>query len=153
LHLHRKSLIVRRPAQSRAFERTRVVVVLCVVALAILAGAILYIQMRAPNPSPAQPSLGPADQQYTLDGRIERLPTERTPVIHIRHDDIPDFVDKDGQIVGMRAMSMPFDVAPDVDLTGLAPGDLVTFTFEVRWRESPNTLVTRLDRRTQTNDP
>jgi hypothetical protein len=50
-------------------------------------------------------------------------------------------------------MSMPFDVAPDVDLTGLAPGDLVTFTFEVRWRESPNTLVTRLDRRTQTNDP
>jgi hypothetical protein len=116
MHLHRKGLIVRRPAQSRAVGRTRVVVVLCVVALAILAGAILFAQMRGSNPSPAQPSLGPADQQYTLDGRIERLPTDRTPIIHIRHDDIPGFVDKNGQIVGMRAMSMPFDIAPDVDL-------------------------------------
>ena len=153
MHLHRKGLIVRRPAQSRAVGRTRVDDVLCVVSLAILARANLFAQMRGSNPSPAQPSLGPADQQYTLDGRIERLPTDRTPIIHIRHDDIPGFVDKNGQIVGMRAMSMPFDIAPDVDLTGLAPGDLVTFTFEVRWHESPNTLVTRLARRTQTNDP
>ena len=43
-------------------------------------------------------------------------------------------------------MTMPFDVASTVDLSGFAEGDPVMLEFEVRWTDGPLSLVTRLER-------
>ena len=74
-----------------------------------------------------------ADAAYTVRGEIARLPTEPGGDVSIRHESIPEFRDREGKVVGMMAMVMPFDVEPDGTLTGLAAGDRVEFRLELRW--------------------
>lgn len=89
----------------------------------------------------------PADQTYTVEGQVERLPREGAQIreISIAHEAIPTFVDREGAQVGMEAMTMQFEVAPAVSLDGVAPGDRVRFTFEVRWNARPMLYVTELN--------
>jgi hypothetical protein len=92
-------------------------------------------------------ALAPADQTYTVPGTIAALPVRgdvRQP-LKIHHEVIPHFVGRDGAVIGMAEMSMPFpDVAPGVDLSTLTIGQRVEFTFEVRWRSEPRSLVTKI---------
>lgn len=53
--------------------------------------------------------------------------------LSIRHEAIPDFADRDGHVVGMDAMTMPFPPADGLDLAGFAVGDKVAVTFDVTW--------------------
>jgi len=95
-----------------------------------------------------EPRLAPADQVYTVRGRIETLPVKDQPAseLTILHEPIPTFVNKDGHVVGMDSMAMPFSPAPGVSLDGLAVGDQVEFTFEVRWKSRPFSRMTSIGR-------
>lgn len=105
-------------------------ITIAVLALALGPGAC---GRRATPPDPD----GPADQTYTIRGRVERLPSGAVP-IQIHHEAVPTLVDRQGKVVGMREMTMEFpDVAPGVNFDGLAQGDIVEFVMEVRWDHLP----------------
>lgn len=85
----------------------------------------------------AEPTKAGPDQSYEVRGEIVRLPEAgtATPEIWIRHEAIPEFATEDGKKVGMDSMTMPFALAPGLSLDGLAIGDKVAFTLEVRWSD------------------
>lgn len=89
----------------------------------------------------------PPDGSYDVAGVVESLPRDGADrrEMTVAHEEIPDFVGRDGQEVGMEAMTMQFVVAQDVDLEGVAVGDGVDLTFEVRWNDRPMLLITRLE--------
>lgn len=82
------------------------------------------------------PSAAPPDASYTVRGEIVRLPPAPGGEILIRHEAIPDFRGMNGEIVGMDAMTMPFPLAPEAKLDGLAVGDRVEFLLELRWQDA-----------------
>jgi hypothetical protein len=59
----------------------------------------------------------------------------------VHHEAIPEFVDRKGERSGMDSMTMPFEVAEEVPLAGVAPGDKVEMTFEVRWKDASLRVV------------
>lgn len=96
------------------------------------------------------PSAGSTDQQapthrYTTRGRIQMLPSPDRPAssLTILHEPIDNFVNREGEVVGMSSHAMGFPtVADGVDLSPYAVGDAVEFTFEVTWGESATIVVT-----------
>lgn len=70
-----------------------------------------------------------------MRGEIVRLPAAGAREIILRHEAVPDLRDESGKVVGMEAMTMPFTLARDVGLEGLAPGDRIAFTLEMRWQD------------------
>jgi hypothetical protein len=84
------------------------------------------------------------DATYTTRGRIEKLPESAGATMRIQHEAIPGFRNKAGEIVGMDSMTMSFMPAAELDLSGVAAGDPVEFTWEMRWNTRPNTRVTRM---------
>lgn len=89
----------------------------------------------------------PPASTYEVAGEIVRLPTAERPEILLQHEAVPGFRDENGKVVGMDAMTMPFPLAPDVPLTGLAVGDAVLFTLEVRWSDDRQPVrITRIAR-------
>jgi Cu/Ag efflux protein CusF len=72
-------------------------------------------------------------RRYTVRGEVVRLEAGE---LSIRHEAIPDFVDRSGAAVGMRAMVMPFPVAKGVSLDGIQPGDKVRFRFAMDWERN-----------------
>jgi Cu/Ag efflux protein CusF len=93
----------------------------------------------------------PAAQTYTTPGVVERVPGDAVPYLTIRHETIPDFLDKDGKVIGMPAHAMEFfAVSPAIDLSKLKAGQKVLLTFEVRWGpDEPRALVTKLEPRAE----
>jgi len=86
----------------------------------------------------------PADQ-YTVRGRIAAMPAgEQSKEIDVHHEAIPTYKHRDGKVRGMDAMVMTFAPASGVSLTGLAPGDPVEMTFEVRWDDHPALVIQRI---------
>lgn len=77
---------------------------------------------------------------YTVRGRIDRFAPADHPdgAVYIRHEAIPDFVNPQGEVVGMQAMTMPFPVDPSASMDNLAEGDPVEFTFELNWAPGPD---------------
>ena len=95
------------------------------VALAIaLAGATLAC---------GKAELPAADGTYQVRGQVIDVPREEGDNLTVHHEAIADFRDREGKPSEMESMSMPFTVAPGVSLAGIAPGDKVEMTFEVRW--------------------
>ena len=92
----------------------------------------------------AAPPVPPADHTYQTKGVVERLPARNDARVHILHEEIPDFVGVDGEVAPMRSMSMPFAVAEGIPVAGLAVGQKVAFTFEVRWSGGEPLLITEL---------
>lgn len=75
-----------------------------------------------------------AGDTYTVRGKVVQvLEPPVGPEVQIAHEAIPDFVGRDGEVVGMAPMTMPFPAGDDVDLSGLEPGTPVEFTFRVDW--------------------
>jgi len=104
----------------------------------------------APAPAPAPAPVitkGPAEQTYTLRGRLIRLPAPPRQYLVIHHEPLPTFINRQGKQVGMDEMEMDFAwVASPAVLSGLAEGDEIEFTFEVRWHGEPPYLVTHAAR-------
>lgn len=86
-------------------------------------------------------------QSYEVRGVVAQLPAGGGSELMIEHEAIPDFVGASGDTVGMNAMTMGFPTAKGVSLEGLAAGDSVRFTFEVRWGGSPPLKLTRIEKR------
>ncbi len=90
----------------------------------------------------------PADQTYTTRGRIDQLPsTDGSRILIIHHEDIPHFVNRAGNTVGMKSHAMEFpSVAPGLLPRSLNVGSLVDFDFQVRWSGpiSQRWIVTRI---------
>ena len=103
-----------------------------VLALALVAVLALGACSPPPPPAPAGP-----DQSYSVRGEIVRLPDPADPQheIWIRHEAIPDFTSEEGAVVGMDAMTMPFALAEEIDLSAYEIGEKIRFTLEVRWAD------------------
>jgi hypothetical protein len=99
----------------------------------LLAALLLSVGALATacDETPTSEGLGPADQRYTVHGRVTAL---RDDEIAVAHEAIPSFVGQTGETVGMEAMTMTFRRAPSLSTEGIAVGDPVELTFEVRWR-------------------
>jgi Cu/Ag efflux protein CusF len=95
---------------------------------------------------PGAGALPPADATYTTRGQIDALPTATGQAITIHHEAIPDFRSKAGEVVGMGSMAMPFMPAEGLDLGGLAAGDAITFTWEMRWKARPNSRIVKIEK-------
>ncbi len=77
----------------------------------------------------------PAGETYRVRGVIVSLPAAGNPVseLRIHHEAIPTFINKDGRMEGMGAMTMPFTPATGVSLDGLEVGDKVVFTLRMNF--------------------
>lgn len=123
---------------SRGGARRRLVLA---AALPLLVGLAACGRDRAPQEAPP----GPPDATYTVRGVVWQLPTAGGPrELVVFHEAIPEFVDRKGERSGMDSMTMPFGVAPDVPLDGVAEGDKVELTFELRWADPQPLRVVRL---------
>lgn len=124
-----------RPTGARATVRA-----IAVTALAFLAATLSACSEKSQDQTPDAAAPPENLQVYTVRGEIEALPSETTD-LRIHHEAIPEFIGPDGTVQGMQSMTMAFwppqglsleDARiKDLDLTGLAPGDKVSFTFEV----------------------
>jgi Copper binding periplasmic protein CusF len=76
---------------------------------------------------------------YTVRGIVRQLPAPDDPSrqLLVLHAPIPDYVNSEGYETGMASMTMPFPVAPEVDLSGIAAGDAVELALRVDWEASP----------------
>jgi Cu/Ag efflux protein CusF len=84
--------------------------------------------------------------RYEVKGVIRQLPDSPREEIFIRHEPIPDYVNAQGEKVGMHAMTMPFWVAEGVSLDGFAVGDTVAFSLESRWKPKASDKITKLEK-------
>lgn len=115
---------------------------LCIVAIIFGLGPV---GCSKPPEKPAVAPAAPPEQVYTVRGRIEALPAGDKPgsSLRIEHEPIDNFVRQDGTM-GMDSMSMPFPLAQGVALEGFAKGDIIEFTFEVRWKSQPHMQLTKI---------
>lgn len=111
------------------------------------------------NPA-ADEAFGTPEAAYTVRGIVRQLPEPPLRDLRIEHEPIPTFRGSDGNVYvnkdgvpGMKAMAMDFPLVVDgVDLSTISVGDVVEFTFELRWRPPTQggaayrvTKITRLD--------
>ena len=68
----------------------------------------------------------------------------RTLALH--HEAIPSFKDREGETVGMGAMVMNFQAAPEVNLDSVKPGDPIRVTFEMRWQAGSELRATLIEK-------
>jgi hypothetical protein len=108
-------------------------------------GAVAILLLAACTASP--PPSGEGARVYTVRGEVVAPPTPVTAgtQVLVRHEAIADFVDASGQVVGMEAMVMPFDVAPSIPARDLAVGDKVEIRFSMDWK-GPRLRVERIER-------
>lgn len=89
------------------------------------------------------------DARYTTQGRVYSVVTPDSPASEfmIHHEAIPNFVNGQGEVVGMNSHPMSFPrVADGVDVQGLRVGQPVRFTFDVTWGEAaPTWIITELE--------
>ena len=105
------------------------------------AAALLLLAALTACPGPPQNTLGPATRRYVVRGEVVRVADEAgRRSIFIRHEAIPDFVDRTGARVGMASMTMPFPAGPRVTALELHPGDKVRFRFGVDWERNVTEL-------------
>jgi hypothetical protein len=78
-------------------------------------------------------------REYRVRGQVRQLPVAGDPSssFQISHEAVDDFVDRQGEVVGMDPMVMSFPLAPGVSLAGLAVGDYIDFTLRVDWKAEP----------------
>lgn len=95
---------------------------------------------------PAAPAAAEDIDAYDSRGVIVSLPIAGQPAssFQIHHEAVPNFTDKQGEIVGMASMQMPFPLGDGVSIDGLAVGDKVAFRFEVR-RDTWRYAITRIE--------
>lgn len=89
------------------------------------------------------------EARYTTQGRVYSVVTPDSPAseFKIHHEAIPNFVNGQGEVVGMNSHPMSFPrVAEGIDVQQLEVGQPVRFTFGVTWGESaPTWVITELE--------
>ncbi|MEM9195333.1 MAG: copper-binding protein [Myxococcota bacterium] len=94
------------------------------------------------NSSPTS-DLGPAEHTYQTRAEVVGASQEGDRrFLALRHEAIPEFVGRDGEVNGMESMVMQFEVKDGVDIDGMDEGQAIAFTFEVRYQSSVTLLLT-----------
>jgi hypothetical protein len=83
---------------------------------------------------------------YTSRAQVAQLPVSVTTDFQMRHEPIPEFRDRDGNVIGMNAMVMLFPVADGVSIEPLQVGDFVLFEMRVDWDDQPAWALTAWER-------
>jgi hypothetical protein len=85
-------------------------------------------------------------RDYTVRGRVAQLPEPGNPAsgFVVAHQAVDEFIDRQGEVVGMDPMTMSFPLGPQVSLAGIAVNDPVEFTLHVDWSATPPIRITRL---------
>ncbi len=109
---------------------------------ALVAATLFLIVGGCDESPPAHPS---PDATYQVRGEIRGVTDGAERFLSIHHEAIDDFRDREGVVVGMRAMTMMFQVADGVALSGVDVGDAVSITFEVRWSGGSELQITALE--------
>lgn len=136
-------------------QMTRFLLTLCALASSSLAASQLAACNSCSDTEAASSTaeLGPAAATYTVRGEVRSLPEEgKPPALLVHHEAIPEFKGRDGTQMGMKAMTMSFELAPAVETKDLAVDDKVEITFEVRWQNGPPlriTSITKLPKETK----
>ncbi len=96
----------------------------------------------------AKPEDTASARTYRVRGVLQSLPDPATGggQLTIRHEAIPDLIGASGEVEGMTAMTMPFPVADEVDLTGFAAGDPVRIDLRVDWEAARPVAVTAIEK-------
>jgi hypothetical protein len=83
-------------------------------------------------------------RDYTVRGRVAQLPEPGNPAsgFAVSHQAVDDFVDRQGEVVGMDPMTMSFPLGPQVSLAGLALTDPIEFVLHVDWSAAPPVRIT-----------
>lgn len=70
--------------------------------------------------------------KFKVKGVIRGLPGQglAKDEVLVKHQEIPEYRDQSGKVVGMMAMTMPFYLAPGVSMEGLRIGDPVELEIE-----------------------
>ncbi len=72
---------------------------------------------------------------FTVRGVVKKLPSGQPGPrreLLVKHEEIPEYRDRSGKVVGMMAMTMPFYLAPQLSLEGIQVGDAVELSVEQR---------------------
>ncbi len=79
---------------------------------------------------------------YEVRAIIAELPDASNPTsgFSARHEAIPDFRSNNGSL-GMKAMTMGFPVAPELDLSELSVGQKIALTFTVDYNTETQKLL------------
>ncbi len=89
----------------------------------------------------------PAEQTYTVRAVVTGTPASGRAYLELHHEEIPTFIGRDGGVERMSEMIMDFpSIHPSADLASVHVGDKVEFTFEVRWKSEPRTVITAITR-------
>ncbi|MGD1915033.1 MAG: hypothetical protein ACFCBV_02430 [Phycisphaerales bacterium] len=114
----------------------------------VIAATALLLPLTGCGSEEAQPA--EPDASYTTQGRVAMKKTPDSPAseFQIFHESIPNFVNGQGEVIGMNAHQMSFPrVAEDIDVDSLEIGQPVRFTFDVTWTDptTPVWIVTELE--------
>jgi hypothetical protein len=112
-------------------------------ALALIAAVSGLVAACGPHGAPACGGRG-----YQLRGQVVAMAAGGggPRLLTLRHEPVDDFVDRQGQVTGMDAMTMPFPVARGVSLAAIAAGDTVAATLCVDWQAEPELAIVGLRR-------
>ncbi|MFO0834793.1 MAG: copper-binding protein [Phycisphaerales bacterium] len=110
-----------------------------------IAAALMLAAAAIPACSKSEPAPAATNvpvETYSSRGKIVALPDPKGALLQIHHEEIPTFKAKDGRVIGMKQMIMPFPLASATALGDLKTGDAVEFTFTVDWSRTPPQEIT-----------
>lgn len=120
--------------------------------LPAVAVACLFLALGLSSCGPSSPPPSARDSQpaqplatYSVRGVVIALPDpsrKGSPDLEFHHEAIPQLKDRDGNVVGMGEMTMPFPLADGVSLEGVKVGDKLDVTFVVDWSRAPVHRIT-----------
>lgn len=86
------------------------------------------------------------EARYTVRGRVVSAPSAERPQAEfiVLHEEIADWKNEDGEVVGMEVMAMGFGVGPDASLEGVSRDDPVEMDVVVRWQPTPEIVAVRV---------
>lgn len=87
---------------------------------------------------------GGSGRDYTVRAQVVKPPDNPAEGLYLYHEAIDDWMGRSGEVEGMDPMAMPFPVAKDVPLEGLAANDKVEITLHVDWEADSPVEITRL---------
>ena len=112
----------------------------------ILVHAGFCMLLAAISACEREPSVRPETYRVRAQVRQVPAPDAARGEILVRHEAIPSFKNEDGEVVGMDTMSMPFPLADQALVDGLAPGDRIVMDFEVSWHGGNPLEVTAIEK-------
>ncbi len=79
---------------------------------------------------------------YSVRGVVRHIGEDS---VQVRHEEVPDFRDLDGEPVGMSAMTMDFALGPGVEVEAVNVGDKIEFRLNVDFEADTPAWIDQLE--------